>query len=215
MQKWILGLLMSVVMVANAFAVGRGLYLGIQAGPSNNSASNQQAQVLGPPTTPPTTTTVTPKSQQFGSRIFMGYMVNPYAGFEWGATYFSGIQYDSKGATLCGSANARVRDLEVMGKGVVPVKQFNVFGKVGAAASYQTNGGALNPSTTDECGKSTYISKVVPVFSIGAGYDLSQNWVAELALHSVQAGGKIGSMTMYGLALSYHFVDEYCGQFLC
>lgn len=200
---------------SQAFAVAPGFYMGVMGGPANNAASDQQAQVLGPVTTPPTTVTVTPKSQQFGSRLFMGYLVNPYAGFEWGVTYFSGIRYVSNGPPACGSTNARLRDMEFMGKAVLPVRQVSVFGKAGVAIAYQATGGALNPTTEDVCGDSTYLNKFVPAFGLGVGYDLTQNWVAELGLHSVQAGGKIGSMTIYALALSYHFVDTYCGQFLC
>jgi len=29
------------------------------------------------------------------------------------------------------------------------------------------------------------------------------------------AGGQVGNLTMYALGISYHFVDKYCGQFLC
>lgn len=200
---------------ANAFAVGPGLYLGVMAGPSTNNASDQQLQVEGAPTSPPTTVLATPKSQQFGSRIMMGYMVNEYAGVEGGLTYFSTIRYDSGDVNTCSGANSSVRDFELLAKGVMPFRQVNAFGKAGVALAYQNNAGAFNPTSTSTCGESTYTTKFVPAFSLGVGYDLSQNWVADISANNIMYGGKVGTMTMYALGISYHFVDIYCGQFLC
>lgn len=201
--------------VANTFAMGSGLYIGLMAGPATNGASNQQAQVLGPATTPPTTTLATPKSQQFGSRLMMGYMVSEYVGMEGGLTYFSSIDYDTGDVQTCSSTNARVRDFEFMGKGVFPFRQMSVYGKAGVAIAYQATSGAFNPDSKDVCGKSSYITKYVPAYSAGVGYDLTQNWVVDLSANTVSVGGKIGSMTTYALGIAYHFVDVYCGQFLC
>ncbi len=206
--------------MVEAHAIGAGMYAGIALGPATNNASPQQAQVSGLATTPPTTTLVNPKSQQFGSRIFIGYMPVPFAGFEGGATFFSNIQYEpTRNNKVCGSADARVRDFEILGKGAYNFKgQFSpvsVFGKLGVAFTYQTEGGALNPSTTQECGKTTYLTKAAPAYSAGFGYDMTQNWQSELGVHVVDTGGKVGRMTMYAFSLSYHFADTYCGQFLC
>ncbi|OGT59442.1 MAG: hypothetical protein A3F43_00705 [Gammaproteobacteria bacterium RIFCSPHIGHO2_12_FULL_42_10] len=203
-----------------AFATGSGFYWGLMLGPSNNTASNQQAQVSGTPTNPPTTVLVKPKQQQFGSRIFLGYMPSVYGGMEFGMTYFSSVKYTPSGnTTLCGSSNATVRDVEFLAKAAYPFKQqlsqFGVFGKAGAAFAYQNNGGALSPTSSSTCGQETHLSKWAPAFSVGVNYDITQNWVTELAMHRVNVGGKLGSMTMYGLGISYHFVDQYCGQFLC
>jgi hypothetical protein len=64
-------------------------------------------------------------------------------------------------------------------------------------------------------GSNTYASKIVPTFTIGAGYDFTQNWVMDFSAMTLLVGGNIKSVTMYALGLSYHFVDRYCGQFLC
>ena len=195
------------------FATGSGFFWGLSLGPANNNGSNQQAQLANSNNT----TTVSPKAQQFGYRLFLGYMPSQYAGFELGATFFSSIKYvPHQNQTLCGSAEARLRDFELLVKGDYPFHQsFSLSGKAGAAFTYQTEGGALDPSSTGTCGHSTYLSKAVPAFALGLSYDLTQNWVTELGIHDVEAGGKIGRMTMYAISLSYHFVDRYCGQFLC
>jgi len=214
LKQMILMAIMAGIML-KASAVAPGFYMGVMLGPATNSASSQQAQVEGTSTTPPTTVTATPKSQQFGSRIYMGYMINRYAGFEGGATYFSGIRYDSGNVPTCSSANSRVRDLEAVVKGVLPLRQFDVFGKAGVAVAYQTNGGAFNPTPDMPCGRSTYFNKFVPTFSLGASYDWTQNWVTDFTIQQVMVGGKVGSMTMFAVGVAYHFVDVYCGQFLC
>ena len=207
---WLLGYSIDV------FAMGPGMYWGLGLGPANNHASDQQAQTLNSATT----VTASPKSQQFGSRFFIGYMPVPYAGFELGSTFFSNISYvTSQNAILCGSTDVRIRSLELVGKGVYPFKNrlsaFNAFGKIGAALVYQTDGGALNPTGTTACGKSTYITKYTPTADIGVGYDITQNWATDFTIHYVQTSGKVSAMTMYGLELSYHFADTFCGQFLC
>jgi len=205
-------LMTAATLTANAYAVGPGFYMGAMAGPATNSASTENAATLSgtPPTTP-----VNPKSQQFASRIFMGYKVNQYAGFEFGGTFFSTIQFNSKGIQTCASTDARVRDIEILGKGSYPLPNgFDVFAKGGVAIAYITTSGGLNSGVT-ECGKTQYQNKFVPTATIGASYDLSQNWVTDLSYNSVMVGGKVGKMTYFALGLSYHFVDVYCGQFLC
>ena len=51
----------------------------------------------------------------------MGYKVNQYAGVEGGLTYFSGINYDTKGVQTCSGTNVRVRDFDILGKGDIPI----------------------------------------------------------------------------------------------
>jgi hypothetical protein len=202
--------------VMNVSAMQPGLYVGLALGPSTNSASEQQAQIAGPPTKPPTTILVQPKSQQFGSRLMMGYMINQYAGMEGGFSYYSTIRYVTKGdQQACGSTDARITAFDFLGKGVLPFQQFNAFGKAGVAATYQSTSAAFYPSTKTPCGNSSYVTKFVPTFTIGAGYDLNQNWAADVSINNLLVGSKFGNITTYGLSISYHFVDVYCGQFLC
>jgi len=217
MQKRILKKIAVIVltqgMAISAYAVAPGFYMGVMAGPATNSGGTQQAQMQTPTTT---TTPVTPKSTQFGSRLLMGYKINKYAGFEGGLTYISGVNYDNKGVNTCSSTNVRVRDFDFVGKGQIPMgNSFDVFGKAGAAIVYQSTSGALNPRLNQDCGNTQYTNKVAPTVSVGASYDLNQNWVADASWNRIMLGGPLSNVDFYALGISYHFVDVYCGQFLC
>jgi opacity protein-like surface antigen len=197
--------------VISAYAVGPGFYMGMALGPATNTGGTQQVQVKHASFTTP----ATPKSKQFGSNLFMGYKINQYAGFEGGLTFFSSIHYDTKGVDPCSGATTRVRDLDVVAKGELPFYSFNLFGKGGVAVVYETTSGSLNPSGSTLCGKNTYRTKFAPTISVGAGYDLNQNWVVDVSWTRLLAGGAASNVDMYGLGFSYHFVDVFCGQFLC
>lgn len=216
MRKWTLKhvalFLGASSLVFNAYAVDPGFYLGLMAGPATNSGGTQQAQVENSAETTP----ATPSSNQFGSRAFMGYKINRFAGFEGGFTYYSGINYDTKDVPTCGGATVRVRDIDLLAKGYLPFGQsFAVTGKAGAAVVYQTTSGALNPSGTTECGKTTYENNYRPTYGVGVEYTLNQRWVAEIDWNRLEAGNAAGSVDFFGFGVSYHIVDTYCGQFLC
>lgn len=197
--------------VGSVYAVAPGFYMGIMAGPATNDASDAYAKTASG--TPPITL-VTPQSSQFGSRAFLGYKFNNYAATEFGFTYFSTISYDSGGVTTCSGTTARARDMEVVGKLSYPIYSFEPYAKAGAAVVYSMTSGGLN-SGPNECGKTQYNNQIKPTYSVGAGYDLSQNWVADASLNRLIVPGSISSMTYFALGISYHFVDKYCGQFLC
>jgi opacity protein-like surface antigen len=194
----------------NTYAVAPGFYMGLMLGPATNNSGNQQAQ-----TTFNTTTLATPKSNQFGTRAYMGYQLNHYAAFEGGIDYFTGVKYDTKNVPTCSSVQARVRGFDIVGKGSLPVYSFDIYGKAGVAFIYQTYSGALNPDTNNACGDSTHQTKFSPTVSIGGSYAFNQNWVTDISWNRIQVGGVIKSVDFFGLGISYHFVDKYCGQFLC
>ena len=240
MKKRILtGLILSAgsLICADAMAIAPGLYMGLMMGPATNSGGEKAVQVYPLPTaTSPTANTgfANPKSTQFGSRLFLGYKFNPYASFEGGFTYFSGINYILKDPALVptGGTTGRVRLIDFVGKLDYSYNNtVGFYGKVGVAATYTTTPGALNitnyevqPAGTKAdptavkivtSGSNTYTAKLSPTFALGVSYDIDQSWQIDASWNSVFVGGSIGSMTLYGLALSYHFVDVYCGQFLC
>ncbi len=199
-------------LMMNANATGPGFYTGLMMGPATNDGSTVQAQVQGSPTTTP----ATPKSNQFGSRFFMGYQMNKYAAFEGGLDYFTGIKYDTKNVPTCSSAQARARAFDAVIKGIYPFGSwFDAYVKGGMALVYQTTSGALNPSGTTECGKSTYVTKFRPTLSVGASYNLTQSWVTDLSWNRTMAGSPVNNIDFFAIGISYHFVDRYCGQFLC
>ena len=216
--------LFGLLITSNAFAVAPGFYMGLMTGPATNSGSEQQ--VLGDPPTFPDGTinlvTATPKSKQWGSRIYMGYQIGYYAGIEAGLTYFSGINYDTKNLPTCTGPSVRVRDFDIVGKGIIPFSPyFDVYGKAGVAITYVSESGAFNPPTTNNpgngsgCGRSKYTTKYNPTLSVGASMALSQNWVIDASINRVMVGGLPGNVDYFAVGFSYHFVDVYCGQFLC
>lgn len=187
-------------------------YMGAMTGPATNGGKNKTAQVKGSTLRVP----AKPRSNQWGTRVFMGYKVNPYGAVEGGFTYYSDVDFNTGNFQTCTSANDRVRAFDLVGKGSLPVSAFELFFKAGAAAIYETTSGSLNSATkTGGCGNSKNVVKYHPTLSVGAGYDLSQSWVADVSWNRLIVGGAVNYMDFFALGISYHFVNKYCGQFLC
>ena len=262
MQKKILsGLILSSVLCVDAMAIAPGFYMGLMMGPASNGGTEQAVQVLPLPaapctlpppavcvpattTTPPNVGLATPKSTQFGSRLFFGYKFNQYAGFEGGFTYFSGISYSvnqniatatpgsSIPLTAAAGTTARVRAVDFVGKLDYSYNNtIGFFGKGGVVAVYTTTPGALQPTAGHwvaagtksnpggvklvTSGSNKYSTKLSPTFTIGASYDIDPSWQMDISWTRMFTGGPLSYMNLYALGLSYHFVDRYCGQFLC
>lgn len=193
----------------NTYAVAPGLYLGLAFGPATNDADSLMAMTASGN---PPYTIADPKSQQFGSSLNIGYKFNTWAAFEGGLYYFNGIGYDSHGIDTCSGTTQRVRSLYLDGK--IDYTFWNtvgVFGKAGVAVTYLATSGAFNPPTCTN----VYNNKFTPTYSLGVSYDINQSWVAELSWNQISVGGFINNVSFYGFGLAYHFVDRYCGQFLC
>lgn len=224
--------------VSSSYAVGPGLYIGLMTGPATNSGATQEVQLENSRILIP----ATPKSSQWGSRAYVGYQLNPLFAFEGGVTYYSGIRYSMKDfidcpgiCTACSGVQTRVRNFDVLGKlnlgtsnlgascGALSFFNFDIFGKAGVAVVYETTAGALNPDLglpdnpdgSIPCGQSTYRTTVKPTFSLGASWEVTQNWLIDATYTVLMTGGAAGNVTFYSLGFSYHFVDVYCGQFLC
>lgn len=192
----------------------------------------------------PVVSPANPKSSQFGSRAYLGYKFNQIGSVEMGFTFFSGVNYDlvdSSKQAIAGTT-ARVRGVDVLGKVDYAFRDtIGIFGKAGVALTYLTTPGALNPTgyscvpgTAPLCttgtggvppnpigtketnaGSNTYTTKAVPAVAIGADYGFNQNLVMDVSWMTYMVGGSVGNMSLISLGLSYHFVDKYCGQFLC
>jgi hypothetical protein len=224
----------------NVYAVGAGLYMGAMTGPATNSAKDVNAVVAPGTQQPITYTPVTPQSKLWGTAIYIGYKNNQYIGSELGVDYFSSVGYSSKTNTpTAGGTSARVRDIHVLLRGSVPFGNvFEAFIKAGPAFEYITTSGGLNEPVTQcarictdqfcdqpplpgpECQpvtsfKSKHQTKIAPLISIGASWSLDQSWVADVTLTSLPVGSVIKNITWISVGISYHFVDRYCGQFLC
>lgn len=237
----------------SAHAVAQGMYLGFATGPASNGASNANVTastgntlppgpcVPGPANnqcqTPTTFNTVSfigkPSSRQWGSRFFIGYMFNEWAGTELGFNFFSSVQYNVNlppGWTAAGSTNASVRDVDLNAKFAAPLSMFDVYLRLGIAITYLTTGSGLNPPTTKRvpnqppgstplyyvaAGSSKYTTKYNPIIAIGASWDITQSWVTDISYSRLSVGGVVKNIDFIAVSLAYHFVDRYCGQFLC
>ena len=205
-QRLFLAVLLSGFFIP-AYSVGTGLYLGIMGGPATNSSSSQ---VVTTQTPPPISTGATPKNNQFAGRAFIGYQIGEYGGIEAGATYISSIQYKASLPT-CGGLTIRTGDIDLLGKGTYPIwNSFYVFGKAGVAISYTAIPGSFNAAC-----KTDYQHRVRPTFSLGASYDLTQSWVTDISWNQILMGSPLNNINYFALGIAYHFVDRYCGQFLC
>lgn len=202
----------------SAHAVGNGFYMGFMFGPASNSADPQEAMV-DPTTTPPITVLAKPQAQQWGTRIYAGNKFSKYAGLEFGLSFFSDIHYNTGDVETSTSTSTRIGDVDLSAKLEMPLGWFDVFAKAGVAYIYVHNSGAFSSpdytTTPPESGPSTNNSKFAPTYGIGVDYLLSQNWLADLSWTRLQVGNTVNSIDLYALGISYHFVDKYCGQFLC
>lgn len=195
----------------SAYAVAPGFYMGLMLGPATNGSGDVQAQKQGGGTT-----LATPRSSQFGTRIYMGNKMNDYVGLELGLDYFTKIKYDSKNVETCNSPNATVKVVDFLVKGDYSLgTYFDVFGKAGAGYVYDTTSGSLNPDPSKACGVTKRDGHVRPILAVGGSYDLNQNWLFDLTWTHILVGGTIKSVDHIAIGVTYHFVDIYCGQFLC
>lgn len=209
LKRIALAMLASTTLI-NAYAVAPGFYMGLMIGPATNDGKTQLIHTTTPPK-PGFVVPANPRSGQFGTHIVIGNQLNKYVAFEGGLTLYSNIHYVAKTPSGSPGATARVRTFDVMVKGIFPFGQyFDVFGKAGVAPTYVTTSGALNGN-----GKGLYQTKVSPIISIGGSYTLNQNWVLDLSWTRTMVGSVVGNVDFYALGASYHFVDRYCGQFLC
>lgn len=249
----ILVIAVSCGMTVNAYAMANGFYLGLMLGPATHSSPSLKATVIpnsndpalvgtdcnssngNPAITNPACIqylTANPRASLFGARIFVGNQFNQFAAFEAGGTFISSIRYNVPGVPtgfrVYGSTDQRVRDIDLVLKGMLPLSWFSVYAKAGVAFTYITSGGTFNPSVktvvpspssptinTKLTVPSTNKFKYSPTFSLGASYDIDQSWQMDLSLNTISVGNNIGNITFFALGISYHFTDKYCGQFLC
>ncbi|MDR3490634.1 MAG: outer membrane beta-barrel protein [Gammaproteobacteria bacterium] len=200
----------------NAFATTAGVYVGAQVGQSNthNGAVNF-------PSFPGAATTVrvSPSNTGLGYRFLLGYDVTSYGGIEFGITHYAASTYKAPAGTACNNPAIREYGAEILGKGMVPVSVFSLIGKAGIAVIKSSKSGSLimNSGGTTSCSsnQNTNSTTVRPAIGVGMSYDLTQNWVIDLSWMRVLKGGGLQNADLRSIGITYHFVDKYCGQFLC
>lgn len=236
-NKKIIGLIgiSSVMLATTAFATGEGFYMGGQVGETNTHNTQRSLQVgnsfidpiSGNQIVIPTGYDLFNASNNgAGGRIFLGYNINTYWGLESGYTHYAASSYNvgSPNPPLIsgnpvGKPEIHENGFDFVGKGIFPIGNFGVFGKAGIALVRTSLAGSL--TTTYNTMQMAFVSStgttnyVRPTAAVGVSYDLTPNWVTEFTLSRVFGGAGFQSADLYSLGISYHFVDKYCGQFLC
>lgn len=227
--KYSLSFLFFVLLSTTVLATGPGPYFGLQVG-STNLNNDSYFVNTGFPSSPPTAcnmdhpatciTTpakVKPNNTGIGERLYFGVQMNRYAGFEIGATNYAPSVYDPKIPESFAPA-IRTYALDISAKGMYSLYNFTVFGKIGGAGTRQTATGALTNVNLhgvklNQVPKSSNGGHVIA--AVGVSFDINANWVMDLSASRIFKGSNFKEATFYGLGVSYHWVDLYCGQFLC
>lgn len=208
---------LKILIIASSFfttahATGPGFYLGAQAGVTN---LNNTAQTVQTGVASPATQTVTPSNTGIGERFYLGVGINKYAAAELGYTHYAPSTYKTSPSTIVNTPAIRENGVDLTGKAMYPIKSFAVFGKLGAIMVSKSYSGSLQPISPSEP-RLAATNNFHPLIGLGVDYALTQNWVAELSwTRALKGGNGFENADFTSLGISYHFVDEYCGQFLC
>jgi opacity protein-like surface antigen len=209
-----------------AHAMAEGFYLGFMLGPVKTSAKSVRVQALQPPGTPPpllVTTAVPNTGQQFGVRAYLGYLFSRCIGFELGGSYLSSIRYHTFDVATEVSPRVQIFAFDLVAKVVLPFYCFSIFGKIGPSVVFLSSSG-INPRfipadpALDRPARVSFSRSNVrfaPTASIGIAYDITPNWQVDISENYFYVGGIVNRINFFALGISYHFVDRYCGQFLC
>lgn len=216
MQKKLMGSLLATASLISAslYAMEPGGYIGLMGGAATNAAKNQLVQV-GIIDDTLILTPAKPHRTQFLGRLYLGYQIYPYLGVEGGFYGMSPVSYNPVIPTCDNRLQVNMYGIDFVGKAGFPLGPFDIFAKAGAAGNYIQTTRGLNPTPRKECGKKAHQTKASPTFTIGASYSFNPNWVAELTATRMTNVAILQNVNIYGLGFSYHFVDRYCGQFLC
>jgi opacity protein-like surface antigen len=217
-RKWIASALIF-SSVATSYATTPGAYFGLNLGYSNLNNNSRAVPAFGSSTiTNPDGSTrpspagrvVSPNNTGMAGRIFLGDIITPYFGIEFGLAHYAGSSYKSPTGDT-GSIHTSAFDLEGIGMYPFGTSGITVFGKLGFGYLRAVQSRKL---TTQ--GDSANNSGLHPLIGIGVSYDLTPNWVFDLSGTRIISRSKaLPSPNFVALGISYHWVDKYCGQFLC
>ena len=217
---------------STAYATGPGFYFGAEAGgsdtyhqPSDLLTVYQNSLAKESPSTGKVTgVSGSAQNRGLAGRAFFGYNLNRYIGIEAGYTQFANSRYSKVKLTTQGGAGAQPSDAhgkttqfaaDLAIKPQLPLGAgFDVYGKLGAA--YEQ----ADSSVSYFVGNKKYddddtTSAVVPLVGLGVEYDITPRVVVNLSWNHYFKGHHIPKADFVGLGISYHFVTEYCGQFVC
>lgn len=205
-------LIIAASIATSAEAIAPGFYLGAQAGATNlhNTAQTVQTGVASP-----ATQSVTPSNTGIGERLFIGVGINKYAAAELGYTHYAPSTYKTAPSAIANTPAIRENGVDMVAKAMYPFERFALFGKLGAIRMSRTPSGSLQPLPPATASvKAT--NNFRPLIGLGMNYELTPSWVTDLSwTRALKGGGGFQNADFIALGISYHFVDRYCGQFLC
>jgi hypothetical protein len=188
--------------MAPAFAIGTGMYLGMDVGMSNTHNHRR--------TLPNTNISTTANNTGVAGRFFLGGVGSKYFAAEFGITHYAESTYTFPNGSS-GSIHTNAFDFEAVPMYPFGESGFYVFGKVGFAYLR-----AVQSRTLYTTGQQSVNSGAHPIIGLGAAYEMTSRWVADLSWTEVVShANQLPSASLFGLGISYHITDTYCGQFLC
>ncbi len=214
------------------FATGDGFYMGVQVGYANLNNVAQDintGQLFNGPSDSSTcdpsvpfnsanpkscllATNVTPTNTGIAARVFMGANVQTYFGFEFGMSYYTPSEYNPDVSGFTHEPHIWEYSGDILGKVMYPFGPITLFAKGGIGIVYKTQSDAIITSSEEDSNGSVIVA---PAYGFGVSYDITPRWVADFSYMRIQGGNDIKDINFAGVGISYHFVDEYCGQFLC
>lgn len=194
-----------------AYAVDPGPYVGFQGGISNNNN-----KTVNFPTGSGGTTPTSPSNSGFGMRFSVGGDINKYFGMEGGLAHYASSQYSPNSTVIMGKPAINENAFDFVGKGTLPLGSFSAFLKAGVAVVFTSSAGSIVQASSKNTGVGAGNSTTAhPTATIGGSYDLTQTWVLDLSATRIFSSGNVPNINFMALGISYHFVNEHCGQFLC
>jgi opacity protein-like surface antigen len=158
-------------------------------------------------------TDVTPTNTGIAARIFMGANVKTYFGFEFGVSYYTPSEYEVDNLPDSNQPQIREYSADILGKIMYPFGPFSVFAKGGVGIVYKNVSSTIDPSDDESSsGNDIFVS---PAYGFGVSYDITPHWVVDFSFMRIQGTDELEDIDFAGIGISYHFVEEYCGQFLC
>ncbi|MHB1946907.1 MAG: outer membrane protein [Gammaproteobacteria bacterium] len=179
-----------------SFAVAPGPYLGLQFGMS-------QTQIKKSPDSSSSVNNNAP-----GGGLVIGSEMSKYFAAEFFITHFANAT-NNYPVINCGSRVIHTNATGFAGRGILALGNSGLDGFIKAgAAVVRSSGGGVCPSSQTS-------TSIRPVIGLGVSYAFTQNLVGDFSYTKLILNTTVNSSALVAIGISYHFVDTYCGQFLC
>lgn len=193
--------ILSCGLATTSYAILPGPYLGFQVGMTNTHGKSITGNT-GIPTGSPT------KSTGPGFRGYFGGDFNDYTGMDMGYTVYNNTIYSVNGV----NSETHTSALDIVGK----VKYTLPWGGIGG---YVKGGIAVMVVTYSPSLGIKHQVLPRPIIGLGFTYDITQKVSIDFSASRIFSHGSsttaVQNADLISLGLSYHFVNEMCGQFIC